>query len=252
MFLTYYSADLLLNVPAVTGVLFLAERFDGIGVWTKPQVIFMLGYAMTVRGVMETFFGYNVYAISRRLGRGQLDHTLVQPNPVWMSLATEGFMPFSGSASLLPGLLVMGWSAATMLLVPTASWVALLVANVLASAAILLAFSFLWGSLAFWAPRAAEEISSVASGMLRTLMPFPLDGLGPITLASLMSVLSVGFLAWFPTRVLLGLEAEATYYMATPLFAVAFWLFSAWVFNRGLKEYGRIGSQRYLSFGHRR
>ena len=50
---------------------------------------------------MNMFFGYNVLTISRRLGRGQLDHTLVQPQPIWLSLLTEGFMPFSGSPVLL-------------------------------------------------------------------------------------------------------------------------------------------------------
>ena len=76
-----------------------------------PQVLFMLGYATVVSGLMNMFFGYNVLFISRRLGRGQLDHTLIQPQPIWLSLLTEGFMPFSGSPMLLPGIALMVWSA---------------------------------------------------------------------------------------------------------------------------------------------
>ena len=252
LFLLYYSADLFLNIAAVTGVLFLAERFDGIGVWTKPQVIFMLGYAMMVRGIMEMFFGYNVFSISRRLGRGQLDHTLIQPHPVWMALLTEGFMPFSGTASLIPGVFLMAWSSMMLALTPTIPWLALLLLNLTASAGILLAFSFLWGSLAFWAPRAAEEISSRASGLLRTLMPFPLDGLGPVMLGSLLTILPAGFLAWYPVRSLLGLDSAPWAVGVTPAFAMMISLITVWVFKKGLEQYGRTGSQRYLSFGHRR
>jgi ABC-2 type transport system permease protein len=252
LFLTYYASDLFLNIAAVTGVLFLAERFDGIGVWTKPQVTFMLGYAMLVRGIMETLFGYNIFSISRRLGRGQLDHTLVQPHPVWMALLTEGFMPFSGSASIIPGLLLLLWSGTVLALDPTISWLFLALLNVAASATILLSFSFIWGSLAFWAPRATEEISSSASGLLRTLMPFPLDGLSFAMLSGLMTFLPVGFLAWYPARALLGLESDAWSELLTPTVAAIFSIIAVWIFKQGLKAYGRTGSQRYLSFGHRR
>ena len=64
----------------------------------------MLGYAALVRGLLDMGFSYNVLHISRRIGRGQMDHTLVQPQPVWMGLLTEGFMPFSGSWSLFTGI----------------------------------------------------------------------------------------------------------------------------------------------------
>ena len=63
-------------------------------------MLFLLGYALLVRGVIDTFFNYNVAFISRRIGRGQLDHMLVQPQPLWMALLTEGFAPFSGSGML--------------------------------------------------------------------------------------------------------------------------------------------------------
>ncbi|MBC8074788.1 MAG: hypothetical protein H7Y32_01830, partial [Chloroflexales bacterium] len=52
--LIYLCSDAITNLAAVTGMLLLAERFAGIGVWSKPQVIFMLGYATTVSGLMST------------------------------------------------------------------------------------------------------------------------------------------------------------------------------------------------------
>ena len=248
----YLGADLITSIASVTGMLLLAERFGGIGPWSQRDVIFLLGYATLVGGLVNTFFGYNVAIISRRVGRGQLDHTLIQPQPLLLSLLTEGFTPFSGSALLLPGIGLILWSLANLHMPVTAGWLAALAANVLASAATVLAFSFAWGSVAFWAPRAAEEISSAATGFLDQLKPFPLDGVGSLLLGALVTIMPVGFVAWFPARALLGLDPAPWSMWLTPAAALVFCLFAAFCFQKGIQHYVRTGSQRYSDFGHRR
>lgn len=251
-FLTYFISDLTFSLATVTATFLLAEKFDGIGPWTPPQIIFMLGYATLVQGVVGVFFGYNVVFISRRIGRGQMDHTLIQPRPIWVTLLTEGFTPFSGSTTLLPGIALVVWAASRLSLMLSPGWLGLAVVNFLASAAIVLAFSFIWGSLAFWAPRAAEEISSSALKMMHRLMPFPLDGLGVGWLGGMLTVLPAGFVAWYPCRALLEIDRAPYAVGVTPLAAVVICGLTIGVFRQGMKHYGRVGSQRYLSFGHRR
>ena len=198
-------------------------------------------------------FNYNVKFISRRLGRGQLDYTLVQPHPIWMTFLTEGFAPFSGSPMLVPGCALLVWSANLVALLASPRWWALFAVNLFASAAIVLAFSFLWGSLAFWAPRAAEEISSSAMRMTEELKGFPLDGLSAGARAGLLTAVPAGFVAWLPSRALLGVEgADALALWLTPLAAAALGLIAELVFQAGLAEYRRAGSRRYSDFGHRR
>lgn len=249
--LIYLASDAITNVAAVTGMLLLAQRFSGIGAWSEPQVIFMLGYATTVSGLMSTFFGYNVLLISRRIGRGQLDHTLVQPQPLWLALLTEGFMPISGSAMLLPGLGLLAWGLAGTGVPITVGWLGLLLVSLLASCAIVLSFSFSWGSLAFWAPRAAEEVSASASTLLEQLKAFPLDGVGALLLGGLVSVVPVGLVAWYPCRVLLGIDQSLGAMWVTPLAALALSTLTALFFRKGMQRYVRTGSQRYSSLGHR-
>ena len=249
--LIYYFSDGIVNLASVTATLLLADRFAGIGAWNRYQVVFMLGYATIVSGLMNMLFGYNVLTISRRLGRGQLDHTLVQPQPIWLSLLTEGFMPFSGSSVLLPGIGLLVWATGKLSLAITPGWLALLALNLAASSVVVLAFSFLWGSLAFWAPLAAEEISSSSINLLYQLKPFPLDGLGPLLLSGLLTIVPVGFVAWYPCRALLGLDPSGWSGWTTPLMAVIFALVTSWLFQKGLRYYGRTGSQRYSSLGHR-
>ena len=125
----------------------------------------------------------------------------------------------------------------------------MLACNVVASCAVVLAFSYLWGSLAFWAPVAAEEISSRAFGFMYQLKAFPLDGLSSFLLAGMLTVLPVGFVAWYPCRQLLGIAPPDFWH--TPLAAAAVSLVAAIVFRRGLKHYARTGSQRYVGWGHR-
>ena len=251
-FLAYYVSDLTLAVAAVTVTLLLAERFDGIGPWTRPQVLFMLGYATITSGLLDTFFSYNVLFISRRLGRGQLDHTLIQPQPLWLTLLTEGFAPVSGSVALLPGLGLLLWALAVLPPLLSPGWAALFLLNLVASAVVNLAFSFTWGSLAFWAPRAAEEVSSSALRAINRLKPFPLDGIGPGLTGGLLTVVPAGFIAWYPCRALLGLDPAPWGVLVTPLAALLFAALAAWFFVRGLRHYGRTGSGRYTAFGFRR
>jgi ABC-2 type transport system permease protein len=251
-FLMWYLSDMVMNAAAVTGMLLLAERFAGIGIWTKYQVLFMLGYAAVVGGIIATFFSYNVSMISRRLGRGQFDHTLIQPQPIWMSLLTEGFSPTFGTAMLLPGIGLMLWAGSRLALPVSLAWIGLLGLSLLASTTVVLAFQFLWGSLAFWAPRAAEEISSSSMQLIEQLKAFPLDGLGAALAGGLLTILPVGFVGWYPCRALLGLDRTLWGPWITPAAALGFAALAALVFARGRRHYGRVGSQQYSSFGHRR
>ena len=248
-FLINVVADVILNLAGVTAVFLLAERFGGIGHWSRDQIIFMLGYAALVRGFLDVGFSYNVLHISRRIGRGQLDHLLVQPQPLWIGLLTEGFMPFSGCWSLLTGIGITAWAIAQLGTGFPVQWWLWFAANLLASCTVALAFSFLWGALAFWAPLAAEEISSRAVNFLYQLKAFPLDGLSAVVLTGMLSVLPVGFVAWYPCRQLLGLAAPQLWH--TPLAALLLTLAAVNMFKKGMEHYAETGSQRYIAWGHR-
>jgi len=251
-FLTNNLSHWMTRIAGISGVLLLAERFAGIGVWSKFQLIFMLGYALLVEGLVGTFFDYNVLEISRRLGRGQLDHTLIQPRPIWMALLTEGFMPLSNSPILITGLGLVVWASVRLELEVTAGWIGMIVLNLGSSCAVVLAYSYLLGSLAFWEPRMAEEISARGRDLLYTFKAFPLDAVGPALSAVLMTAIPAGLVAWYPSKYLLGLNKGFAEGVVTLLAAVALMVFASLIFNRGMKYYVTTGSQRYSPFGHRR
>lgn len=250
-FLLYYLGDAVVYLASVTSMLLLAERFDGIGPWSKWQIVFMLGYGLLATSLLDMFFGYNVRFISRRLGRGQFDHTLIQPQPVWMALLTDGFNPFGASSSLIAGIAILLWASSRIVLPLSPGWLGLFVINLLSSALITLAVNFVWGSLAFWAPRAAEEITTPLSRLFDQLKVFPLDGLGGVLLGSMLTFLPVGLAAWYPSRALLGLDPNPAAVFVTPLAALLAGVLATLIFTKGMHHYERTGSQRYRAMGHR-
>ena len=243
-------SDIILNLSGVAAVFLLAERFQGIGTWSTKQIVFMLGYAALVHGVMDMGFSYNIMHISRRIGRGQLDHILIQPQPIWTALLTEGFMPFSGSWSFLTGVGITFWALTQIELSITFIWCLYFALNLLSSCAVVLGFSYLWGSLAFWAPVGAEEINSQTTRFVSQHRTFPLDGLGKRLQNGLLSILPVGFVAWYPSRALMHITSSETLWH-TPIAALIFMILATLAFKKGLNYYEQTGSQRYLGWGHR-
>jgi ABC-2 type transport system permease protein len=177
---------------------------------------------------------------------------LIQPQPLWMVLLTEGFAPVTGSGMFVPGLGLLLWAARQLDLVVPPTWYLLLAVDLLASIAVVLAFEYIVGSLAFWAPRAAEEINTSSWRLVTQLAPFPLDGLSVWALGSLLTLVPVGLVAWYPARVLLGIGTTLWENAALPAVALVLMMLALWIFTRGLRHYGRTGSTRYLDYGHRR
>src|SRR5260221_11934856 len=110
--------------------------------------------------------GDSPWVLSQRIGRGQLAHSLVEPQPLWRILLREGLTPFDFWPVLALGVGLMAWSAARLHMTASPVWLGLLACNLLASIAVQTAFLYAWGCLAFWAPRGAEEISSAAAGLI--------------------------------------------------------------------------------------
>jgi ABC-2 type transport system permease protein len=137
-------------------------------------------------------------------------------------------------------------------LITSPAWYVLFGVDVIASLAVVLAFEYIVGSLAFWAPRAAEEINSSSWRLITQLSPFPLEGLSGWALGSLLTVVPVGLVAWYPARVLLSIGATPAESALLAAAAGVLVALAVWIFNRGLRHYGRTGSTRYLDYGHRR
>ncbi len=248
--------DLVATGAAMAGVFVLAQRFGGIGGLTRDQLLFMLGYAVLNDGLFMLFFvGYNFGQISRTIGRGQLDHAMIQPVPLWMQLVAGGFSPVSGSGVLLCGIGLTTYAAAQLKILVTPGWLALLMASLIASVILFLACMYLVSCIAFWAPVAAEESASLVHEMFGTLKRYPLGGMAAAWQTVFCAGVPVGLTGWFPSLALMGGLENAPQSPFSPvlLFAAAavFGLMAVTLFRKGMKHYATGGSPRYSGFGHR-
>ena len=147
------GSETLQNLSSMAGVLLLAIRFGGVGGMTADEVLFLLGFFELADGLGFMLFGnYNIMHISRRIGRGQVDHMLIQPRPLWMQMLTEGFMPFSGSYAFVLGVVLTCIAVARLGIVLTPVWFAGLLYYVFIHLALRLSQSALYGAAAFRYP----------------------------------------------------------------------------------------------------
>ena len=247
------TTDLVTTLAGLAGILLLSVRFDGIGGMSGDQVLFMLGYATCVDGLFMMFFAMNNTGhISRVIGRGQFDHMLVQPVPLPLQLFTSGFIPFTGSTPMLCGLGLTGYAAAKLGLWANPSWIPGFLLALPVSLAIILACSFLIGSSAFYAPKAAEEVCSSVNEFFQSTKQFPLGGLPQVMQIVFCTVLPAGLAAWLPASRILGLPTSGFPIWFLLIAATTLGTAATLVFRKGLRHYAKFGSQRYSDHGHRR
>lgn len=246
-------ADLISNIAAVTGIFLLAWRFDGVGGMGKYEVLFMMGYVSVITGVYQTFFsGCNTGHISRRIGRGQMEHMFIQPVSLPVQLLTEGFIPVSGSSNIFSGGVIIVIALRALGIVPPWWWVLSFAGNVAVTVCIVLSLSYLFSSAAFYAPVQAEEISSYVIDSTGILSTYPLSGMPLPVQIPLLTFFPAGLLGWFPSLSLLGRPPLGLPVYYPVIVAGLLFILTYAIFRKGLRYYVKTGTNRYSAFGHRR
>lgn len=245
-------SELISTIAAFSGVFLLAVRFDGVGSLSAYEVLFMLGFFELSSGFLNMRFGnLNILHISRRVGRGQLDHMLIQPRSIMMQLLTEGFMPVTGSSGLIVGIVLTAVSCARLNLTIDFLWMAAFIVYVLCHCALLMGQSFLYGAGAFYRPSACEELSTMVLDANSLIGKYPLVALPGWAMALLTTVFPAGLLAYVPALILLE-KLDRGLIMALPVaVSAAFMTAAALLFRKGFRRYARYSCNRYRAMGHR-
>jgi ABC-2 type transport system permease protein len=245
-------SDAISNISVVSGVYLIALRFGGIGGMNVDEVLFMMAYSTIITGLFIMFGASNNIHISRIIGRGQLEHLFIQPLSLKVQLITCGFMPFTGSSNFIIGCVMLAIAAGRLKLKITPWWILMLVVYLTTTMIIIIARAYLVSTAAFYAPVAAEEISTTAIEGTWQLSTFPLSGMPGFIQISLITILPEGLMAWFPSLCLLGRPPLNLTEYYPLIYALVISIIASYIFRKGLMYYVRKGSNRYLSFGFRR
>lgn len=244
-------SETVLGLSALAGTALVAVRFGGMGTLTSDEVLFFLAFHLFSQGVEVMLWGgFNVIEISRRIGRAQVDHMLIQPIPIWMQLFTEGFMPFSGCPKFLCGVAALILSVPRAGIAVTPSWLALLFALTLARITLHISVAYLAGCTAFYSPVGCEEMSDVALSLCDTVIQFPLSGMPGTVQKLLFTVAPLGLFTYLPALILLS-RADAVLAAWPLLAALVLAQCAQKVFKKGMKHYVKNGCARYKSMGYR-
>ena len=250
--LIYIVSDWISALSSVMGIALLAVRFDGIGALSADEILWMLGFFTLADGFTNMMLGScNWLWISRVVGRGQVDHMLIQPIPLWMQILTGGFLPFTGSSCFLTGVGLTAFATIRLGIPMTPGWLLLLVVYVLARMAVATGTSYIAGSAAFYRPVSCEELSTVVLDALNAAGKYPMAAL-PVWMQGLfVTVLPVGLMAYVPSLLMLKrLDAPLAYVWPVAMGA-AFLSLGGLLFRKGLKHYARHGCPRYKAMGFR-
>lgn len=243
------TADIVSNLSSISGIFLLAWKFGGIGGMDRFEILFMLAYGNIVMGFLNMMGGCNALFPSRIIGRGQWEHMFIMPLPYTVQL-TVGIFPFTCSGNLLSGIVVLCIAVRSLNTPLSWWWPIALILLLLCSMVIVVALSYLFSSLAFYAPVQCEEISSTVIYSAEHTMTFPLSGMPMYIRYPLLTIFPAGLMAWFPTMILLGkTTAFENFYPA--VFALLLSLAAAYFFRKGFRYYVQKGINRYSPGGHR-
>lgn len=257
-FLLQIFSDLICAGCTIAGVFLLSEKFGGFGGMNQTEILFMMGFSTLADGIYMMFFvGNNTGMVSRIIGRGQLDHMMIQPVPLWAELLAQGFSPLSGCSMLLGGIGLTGYAIKKLAISVTLPWLMLLLLYAISASLLILAFIFLLSCTAFYAPAAAEEIAMVGKDLFTSLKTYPLGTINHAVRRLFLTALPIGLTAWFPAALLLEAargdlrHAPLLKVLYLPAAAFTLTLITTYVFKKGMKYYAVNGSPRYSGFGHR-
>ena len=257
-FLLQLLSDVVSGGCTIAGVYLLSANFENFAGMNRNEILFMMGYSVFIDGIFMVFFiGNNTGFVSRIIGRGQLDHIIIQPVPLWAELLAQGFSPFSGSPMFFFGAGLTWYGAAKTSMLISPGWILLFFLYAVCSCLLIVSFLYLLSCTAFYAPAAAEEIAMVGKDMFSSLKTYPLGNMNPAVKRIFLTVLPIGLSAWFPSFLLIraGNEGLSSLKLlpaiSLPAAAAVFLLAAITLFKKGMKHYAAYGSPRYTGFVHR-
>ena len=242
-------ADICADISAIFGIFLLAWRFDGIGGLGRYEILFMLAYGGIVNGALAIIDTGNATFPSRIIGRGQWEHMFIMPLPYSVQMFA-GFFPFTCSGRLISGIILMCVAVINLTIVLPWWWVFLLIGHIFVSMVIVVGLSYLFSSLAFYAPVQCEEISSTLRYSIEYTATFPLSGMPLYMRLPLLTIFPAGLIAWLPTLIILG-KTPSLANLYPVVFAAFISLLAAYFFKKGFRYYVKTGINRYVSGGHR-
>ncbi len=214
------------------------QHTESIAGWSKYEMVLLVGTSMIVQRLLMGFFWSSIFEMGRNVRTGNFDFFLAQPGNVMFMATTRKLDPDGLINSFVAGGVVI-YAVRQLGLHPGVLDVALYLFMLICGLAIHYSILVLSTSLVFWLTSA----QGVEGGYF-TLTEFsrlPREAFKGITNTLFVWVLPVVVVSNTPARTLLhGFEWRWAVWLF--VLASAWFAFTVWVFNRGLRRYASASS----------
>lgn len=227
----------------LVAILVLFTQVTALGGFSAGEVLLIYGLAATAFGLADLTVG-QVEELPEYIRTGEFDVMLLRPLGTLAQLLSAD-VALKRLGRVAAGLLVLGWSLATLDLPWTPARAVLAVTTPLVGAVILSAIWVAANSVSFWIVDGREMANSFTYGS-NFSTSYPITLYGPWLRRALCYAVPAAFVAYFPALALLGrpdpLGLPAALQWSSPLVAVLAVTVAGLVWRSGVRHYQGTGS----------
>lgn len=218
----------------------LFARFKQIRGWTLPEIGLFYGIVHTAFAVAEALaWGFDSF--DQMVKSGDFDRVLLRPRGTAFQISAAAVRVRFGRFA--QGLVVLGWSIATLGLAASPARLALILFTIIGGACLFAGLLVLQATLAFWSTESLEIVNTVTYGGTETAQ-YPLSIYRGWFRQFFTFVIPLACVSYFPALVLLGRVSTNAAWLcaAAPLVGIFFLAASLAVWRIGVRHYRSTGS----------
>jgi viologen exporter family transport system permease protein len=227
----------------LVAILVLFTQVSALGGFSAQEVLLIYGLAATAFGLADLTVG-QVEELPNFIRTGEFDVMLLRPLGTLPQLLSAD-IALKRLGRVASGLLVLGWSLATLDLPWTPARALLVVITPIAGAVILSAIWVAANSVSFWIVDGREMANSFTYGS-NFSTAYPITIYGPWLRRALCYAVPAAFVAYFPALGLLGrpdpLGLPTALQWSSPVVAVIAVAVAGLIWRSGVRHYQGTGS----------
>lgn len=236
-------AQFIAGCTELIAIFVLFTQVSALGGFSAQEVLLIYGLACTAFGLADLAVG-QIDELPTFIRSGEFDVMLLRPLSTLAQLLSAD-VALRRLGRVAAGLLVLGWSLATLDLPWTPARVLLAAATPLVGAVILSAIWVAANSVSFWIVDGREMANSFTYGSSFSTS-YPITIYGPWLRRALCYAVPAAFVAYFPALALLGrpdpLGLPAALQWSSPLVAVVAVAVAGLIWRSGVRHYQGAGS----------
>lgn len=221
----------------------LIQSFGTIGNWDFYDLSVLYGISLLTYSISGTLLWYTVYHLGETITSGNLDIYLIRPLGVMKQLIFQRFGDtFIGQIVVTLIFLISAFIAKINTI--NAGTIIYFLFAVIGGVFMQCGGMLLVGALSFWTDR-SEEIGEIFYYDIRSLTQYPLLIYPKWIVLILTYIFPWAFINYYPSLILLN-KFESIYDLILGLIApcvgIVFFLFSLFIFKRGIRRYSGAGN----------